>query len=197
MYIDTQSFSEHFQYDPFKAMVAPRPIGWISTRSVQGQANLAPYSFFNAICGQPPMLMFVSHGLKDSLVNARDTGQFTYNLVSESLMQAMSKTSAATDADEFALAGLASQPGVQVDCPWVSDAPAALECVVTQVFRIPDKDQQMTDCWMVMGQVVGAHIQPEFITESGRFDTAKAQLVARCGYKDYWVDGRLVELARG
>ncbi|MGB0966259.1 MAG: flavin reductase family protein [Litorivicinus sp.] len=197
MFIAQEDLKRHFHYDPFKALIAPRPIGWISTRSANGQDNLAPYSFSNAICGAPPMLMFVSSGEKDSLVNARETRQFTYNLVSQSLMQQMSKTSAAVEVDEFDLAGLQRAAGHTVNCPYVAQAPAALECQVTQILQLTDKEQSLTDCWMVMGQVTGLHVQPALITPDRRFDTAQAELVARCGYKDYWIDGRLVELERG
>lgn len=197
MFVKTDQIRQHFRYDPFKAMIAPRPIGWISTVSASGQHNLAPYSFSNAVCGLPPMLMFVSHGEKDSLTNCQASGQFCFNLVSQAQMQQMSRSSAATDADEFQLAGVESEPCQLIHCQRVAKAPASMECQVTSIQRLQDMHQADTDCWMVIGQVVGMHVRPDLITSDGLFDTAGADLVARCGYKDYWVDGQLIELARG
>ena len=197
MYISSDEFKTHFSYDPFKAMVAPRPIGWISTRSSTGRDNLAPYSFFNAVCSVPPMLMFVSAGQKDSLTHCQQTGQFAFNLVSQPLIRAMSKTGVDGPDDEFERAGLEKAECEQIRCARVVASPVSMECVVTQILPIIDKDDQATACTMVMGQVIGLHVRPEFLTDDGRFDTAKADLVARCGYKDYAVNSELIELPRG
>lgn len=197
MFVAIDQIRQHFRYDPFKAMVAPRPIGWISTRSPDGRNNLAPYSFSNAVCSLPPMVMFVSHGEKDSLTNCRSTRQFCFNLVSQSQMRQMSRTSAVTQDDEFELAGVEAADCHVIDAQRVADAPASMECQVTSIQRLQDMHASDTDCWMVIGQVVGLHVRQDLLTADGLFDTAAADLVARCGYKDYWVDGQLVELERG
>ena len=197
MYIPIEQIKQHFHYDPFKAMVAPRPIGWMSSRGSDGRNNLAPYSFFNAVSNAPHMLMFVSAGLKDTVTNCRDRGEFCFNLVSHSMLHPMSRSSAMTDQDEFELAGLEALECQQIDCPRVAGAPASMECVVTQVMPLKDKDGTELDNWMVLGQVVAVHVEPDYITQDQRFDTEKAALVSRCGYKDYMAAGRFFELERG
>ena len=184
-------------YNPFKAIVAPRPIGWISTVDTQGRPNLAPYSFFNAISGTPEMLMFTSEGFKDSVRNAQETGEFVFNLVSEPLMQAMSQTSSALPpgGNEFDLANLTALPSRVVKAPRVALAPASLECKVTFMTELQDVDGKPIDRHMVVGQVVGVHIQDEYMVD-GRFDMVKAKTVARCGYFDYALTHELVQLHR-
>ena len=197
MYLPANDIKEHFRHDPFKAMVAPRPIGWISTRGADGRDNLAPYSFFNAISSRPPMLMFISSGRKDSLINCETQGEFAFNLVSQSMMSAMSRTGVDVLEDEFELAGVEKAECRAINCPRVALSPASMECVVTQILPIRDKDGADTACTMVMGQVIGLHVQPELVTGDGLFDTAGADLVARCGYRDYAVNSDLIELSRG
>jgi flavin reductase (DIM6/NTAB) family NADH-FMN oxidoreductase RutF len=184
-------------FNPFKAIIAPRPIGWVSTIDAQGRPNLAPYSFFNAISGAPEMLMFTSEGLKDSVRNAQATGEFVFNLVSEPLMQAMSDTAAALAPgdNEFEFAKLGASPSRLVKPPRVTDTPAALECKVTMVTELKDMHGQATDRHMVMGQVIGVHIADEFIVD-GRFDMLKAQTMARCGYQDYAPVRQLLQVLR-
>lgn len=184
-------------YNPFKAIVAPRPIGWVSTLDAQGRPNIAPYSFFNGVSGAPEMVMFSSEGLKDSVRNARETGEFVHNFVSASLMQAMNATSAALEPgdNEFEFAKLGSMPSQIVKPPRVADTPAALECKVTSVSELLDVDGKPTDRFMVIGQVVGVYIADEFLV-NGRFDIVKAQAMARCGYQDYAQVERLTRLLR-
>jgi flavin reductase (DIM6/NTAB) family NADH-FMN oxidoreductase RutF len=173
-------------HDPFKAIVAPRPIGWISTLDLEGRPNLAPYSFFNGVASNPPMVMFSSEGLKHSAANARATGEFVCNFASAALKDAVVKTSAplAAGEDEFAFAGLAAAPCRIVAPPRVAASPAALECKVVSVTELLDMDGRAHDRLVVIGQVVGVHIDEAFL-EDGRFDTAKAGALARCGYLDY------------
>lgn len=184
-------------HDPFKAIVAPRPIGWISTVDAQGRANLAPYSFFNAVHSRPPMVMFTSESMKHSAANAIATGEFVFNLCSHPLFDAMNISSGALAAgeDEFVAAGLATAPSRVVKAPRVAASPAALECRVVQSMRFSDVDGRAVDGWMIIGQVVGVHIDDDFLRE-GRFDTAAARPVARCGYRDYAAVTEMFEALR-
>jgi flavin reductase (DIM6/NTAB) family NADH-FMN oxidoreductase RutF len=170
--------------DPYKAIVAPRPIGWISTLSTGGVANLAPYSFFNAIEDTPPMVMFASGGMKDSATNAIATGEFCVNMVSRDLADAMNVTSGTypADIDEFALAGLAKGVSRVVKAPHVAAAPAVLECVVTTHFRPFDRQGRETTVLLVLGEVVGVHMRDDAMAD-GRF--ISTGLVARLGYAEY------------
>jgi flavin reductase (DIM6/NTAB) family NADH-FMN oxidoreductase RutF len=183
--------------DPFKAIVAPRPIGWISTRAPDGRVNLAPYSFFNAFNSLPPIVGFSSEGCKDSASFARDSGEFVANLASRDLMQAMNLTSAALPRgdSEFTHAGLAMAPCRLVKAPRVADAHAALECKVVEIVPLKNARGEAIDSYLVLGEVVAFHIDDALIRD-GRFDTAAAQPLARCGYQDYAVVESLVALAR-
>ncbi len=176
-------------HDPFKAIVAPRPIGWISTRSRAGQVNLAPYSFFNAFSSNPPIIGFSSESYKDSIRNAEETGEFVANLVTKQLAAAMNRTSAPVDpsVDEMQLAGLEAAPCRLVAAPRVADAPAALECKLLQVVRLRDLQGNEMDTYLVLGQVVGVHIDPRFLHD-GRFDLIAAQPIMRAGYRDDYVE---------
>ncbi len=170
-------------HDPFKALVGPRPIGWISTRSADGRLNLAPYSFFNAICDHPPMVMFSSAGWKDSVTNAKATGEFVWNMATRTLAEAMNTSSAAVppEVSEFELAGLTPAPAVRVAAPRVAESPAALECKVLQIVALHDLQGRPSEHWVVMGQVVGVHIDPAYLRD-GLFDTGAAQPILRAGY---------------
>ena len=183
--------------DPFKAIVAPRPIGWISTRAPDGRVNLAPYSFFNAFSSVPPIVGFSSEGCKDSASFARDSGEFVANLASRDLMGAMNLTSAALPRgdSEFVHAGLAMAPCRLVKAPRVAEAHAALECKVVGVTALKDSRGEAIDAYLVLGEVVAFHIDDALIRD-GRFDTAAAQPLARCGYQDYAVVESLIALAR-
>lgn len=173
-------------HDPFKAILAPRPIGWISTVDAGGRPNLAPYSFFNGVAGSPPMLMFSSEGWKHSVANAEATREFVCNFASFALKDAMNASSAlvAEGVNEFELAGLAMAPCRHVRAPRVAAAPAALECRVVSVTELADMTGAALNRWLVIGQVVSVHIDEACLTD-GLFDLAKAQPLARCGYQDY------------
>ena len=172
-------------HNPFKAIVAPRPIGWISTRGAMGD-NLAPYSFFNAVNDAPMQVMFAG-GLKDSISNLRDTGVFAVNVVAEAMVHQMNASSEAVarGVDEFALAGVEKAECVAIDCPRVAQAPATLECRVAHVLELAGEN------WMAVGDVVGVHIRDAYLRD-GRFDLALVRPVARLGYKDYAVIDRAV-----
>lgn len=173
-------------HDPFKAIVAPRPIGWISTLDAEGRPNLAPYSFFNGVCDRPPMVMFSSSGWKHSAANAGATGEFVCNFANHALRDAMNTSSAevAAGVDEFALAELETAPCRLVAPPRVAKAPATLECRTVSVTELMDLDGASTKRFVVIGQVVAVHIDDAFLKD-GLFDTAAAGALARCGYMDY------------
>jgi len=173
-------------HDPFKAVVGPRPIGWVSTTGPEGEVNLAPYSYFNAICDKPPMIAFSSAGVKDSLTFARSGGEFTWNLATYALREQMNTTSGTypRGESEFAAAGLETAPGVMVGTPRVAASPAALECRVVHTLDLTDADGADTDHHLVIGQVVGVHLDEAALTEDGRFDTAGVEPILRAGYLD-------------
>ncbi len=197
MFYDTESNAHGMAHDPFKAIVAPRPIGWIGSKGRDGSLNLSPYSFFNAVGDRPKMVMFSSSGRKDSLRNVEETGVFTASFVSRSLLDQMNASSAAVpyEEDEFALAGLTAAMGQLVDAPYVGQAAAALECRVTKVLTLQDMEGNATDSHVVFGQVVGIHVADAMIRD-GRFDLAFADPIMRLGYMDYAGIGPVFELKR-
>jgi len=171
------------QLDPFKAIVVPRPIGWISTLAPDGLANLAPYSFFNAFSDRPYYVAFGSGGRKDSLRNIEATGEFVVNLATYDLREAMNASSTHQRGDEFAVAGLEKAPCNLVRVPRVARSPAAFECKHFQTVALPDDDGSVAD-WLVIGRVVAIHIDDSFIKD-GRVDTAAMKPIARLGYAEY------------
>jgi flavin reductase (DIM6/NTAB) family NADH-FMN oxidoreductase RutF len=184
-------------HDPSKAIVAPRPIGWISTISRSGELNLAPYSFFNALSTRPFLVWFSSEGEKDSATFAAETGEFVANLVSRDLAEKMSRS--AVDAprgiSEFAYAGLTPAPSRLVAPPRVAEAPAALECKVTEILRPKALDGSDAGVFVVTGEVVGVHIDDAMLTD-GLFDAVKAGNVARLGYMDYSMVNETFQMRR-
>ena len=183
-------------HSPIKAMVAPRPIGWLSTLSPQGVANLAPYSFFNLVCDAPYMVMFATSGHKDSFNNVRATGEFVWNLVSEDLCEAMNASSGSVDpgVDEFELAGLEKAASRRVAPPRVARARAALECQLDQIVDLKSDDPTRRNS-LVIGTVRSVFIVDDAIVH-GRFDVASLRPLARLGYRDYAVIDETFELQR-
>lgn len=169
-------------HDPFNAIVGPRPIGWVATRSAEGVLNLAPYSFFNAFNYTPPIVGFSSTSEKDSLRNARATGEFVWNLVTRPLAEAMNASSAmvAPEVDEFQLAGLTPVASKCVNVPRVGESPVAFECRVTQIIQLQGADGQPASAWLTLGEVVAVHIARELLVD-GVYDTAAARPVLRAG----------------
>ncbi len=169
-------------HDPFNAIVAPRPIGWIATRTVAGVRNLAPYSFFNAFNYTPPIVGFASNGFKDSVANIEATGEFTWNLVTAAQAEAMNATSATVpaDVDEFELAGLSGAASQEVGVDRVAGAPVSFECRLTQLIRLQSKEKRDLDCWLTLGEVVGVHIDDALLVD-GVYQTAAATPVVRGG----------------
>jgi flavin reductase (DIM6/NTAB) family NADH-FMN oxidoreductase RutF len=178
-------------HNPFNAIVTPRPIGWISTRGSQGD-NLAPYSFFNAVAYVPPQVMFTSTGVKDSLRNIQETGVFAVNVVSFDMLHQMNTTSAPLPhgVDEFTKAGLERTECTTIPCPRVAQAPATLECRMTQIVPLKGRDN-----YLILGEVTGVHLRDDCVVE-GRFDVTRFAPLARLGYKDYSVVREVFELDR-
>jgi flavin reductase (DIM6/NTAB) family NADH-FMN oxidoreductase RutF len=184
-------------HDPFKALIAPRPIGWVSTLNGEGAVNLAPYSFFNAFSESPPIIGFSSSGLKDSASFAGETGEFVWNMPTYNLRDAMNKSAAPLPAgqSEFTFTGLEMAPSVTVKPPRVKASPAALECVVIEVKRLHDRHGNPVNNWLVFGQVTGVHIDEAYIKD-GIVDMAAMQPIARCGYAEYVVADRVFTMKR-
>jgi flavin reductase (DIM6/NTAB) family NADH-FMN oxidoreductase RutF len=178
-------------HNPFTAIVAPRPIGWISTRGPDGD-NLAPYSFFNAVAYRPPQVMFASTGLKDTLAAIRATGVFAVNIVAEAMLQAMSDTSAAfpRGTDEFAACGIARGQCRTIDAPFVAGAPAVLECRATREVVLDGRDNVVT-----FAEVTGIHIDDACLVD-GMLDLRRYRPAARLGYHDYAILRDIVTLRR-
>ncbi|MEM8822689.1 MAG: flavin reductase family protein [Pseudomonadota bacterium] len=185
-------------HNPFNAIVSPRPIGWISTRGALGD-NLAPYSFFNAVAYLPPQVMFAStaakadrDNTKDSVAQIRETGVFCVNIVAHEMRDVMNASSAALEAgtDEFTVSGAAKAECETIDCPRVADAPASLECKLTQIVQLPGEANHV-----VFGEVTGVHIRDDCVI-GGRFDVTRFQPLARMGYRDYTTVREVFELAR-
>ena len=169
-------------HDPFNAIVGPRPIGWVSTRSNDGVLNLAPYSFFTAFNYIPPIVGFSSTGPKDSLRNVQENGMFVWNLVTRPLAEAMNETCAPVgpEVNEFELAGLTTAPSRVVDVPRVAESPVSFECRSTQIIQLEGLDKQKVPTWLVLGEVVGVHIA-DHLLKDGIYDTAKAGHILRGG----------------
>ena len=186
MFYDAIENQHGLKHDPFKSLVVPRPIGWISSLSADGVLNLAPYSFFNAVSAKPNIVMFSSGGRKDSAANAETTGEFVCNMATWDLRDAMNESSATVDAsvDEFELAGLKTVPSKLVKPPRVAASPVALECTYLQTVELPPTNGEPN--LVVFGQVVGIHIDDDVIVD-GMVDVTRFKPVARLGYHDYAV----------
>ena len=169
-------------HNPLNVLVAPRPIGWISTLDAQGRANLAPYSFFNAFNYDPPNIGFSSIAWKDSVRNASETGEFVWNLVTRELGDRMNQTSAPLPhgQDEFAFAGLTPMPSQLVKAPRVGECRAAMECKVIDIVRFRNQAGENVDGWLVLGEVVAVYID-KLLLEDGVYQTAQAYPIMRAG----------------
>jgi flavin reductase (DIM6/NTAB) family NADH-FMN oxidoreductase RutF len=169
-------------HDPLNAIVAPRPIGWISTVSPNGIRNLAPYSFFNVLNYRPPLIGFSSMGWKDSVANAEATGEFVWNLATAALAGPMNASSATVppEVDEFDHAGLQALPSRLVRPDRVADSPVTFECRVTQIVRLQTKEQRALEQWLVIGEAVGIHIDRAML-QDGVYQTARARPILRGG----------------
>jgi flavin reductase (DIM6/NTAB) family NADH-FMN oxidoreductase RutF len=197
MFYDTAKNDHGLPRDPFKAIVAPRPIGWITSMNAKGEINLAPYSFFNAVSDDPPIVLFSSEGPKDSLVFVEETKEFVCNLATFDLRAAVVETSAQfpRGVNEMEQSGLVPAACRLVRPPRVAASPCALECKLLQIIDLKDLDGKSCNRHVVLGQVVGIHIDDRFIKD-GRLDTAAMEPIARCGYADYSVVDKVFAIAR-
>lgn len=186
-------------HNPFNAIVSPRPIGWISTRGADGSENLAPYSFFNAVAYVPPQVMFASTSskpdrgdTKDSVSNIRDTGVFCVNVVEYAMRDVMNVSSGPwpREVDEFEKAGVERVACETIACSRVANAPANLECKLTQIVRLEGAAN-----FAVFGEVAGIHLRDDCLVE-GMFDVTTFNPLARLGYRDYTKVSELFSLKR-
>ncbi len=190
------------RHNPFKALVAPRPIAWVSSVDVDGVPNLAPFSYFNACADMPPTIVFAPNNPrpngegKDTLRNIEQTNEFVVNLAGYDLRKAMNETSAHVDpsVDEFELAGLTPVPSVHVKVPRIKEAPVSLECRFLTRLRLPS-DHPKVENNLVIGQVVGTHIDNRIIRD-GMVDMTAYRPIARLGYMDYTSVETVFEMLR-
>lgn len=185
--MDYDAETRSLPHNPLKAIVAPRPIGWISAMDGQGRLNLAPYSFFNAIAGEPDMVMFSSSGRKDAMSFAEEGGEFVCNLATYALREAVSATSAPLErgVSEFGYAGLTPAASRKVRPPRVAESPAAIECKWLQTVPLVPLGGGEPESFMVIGQVVSIYVDDRFVRE-GRVDTGAMRPIMRGGYFDYF-----------
>lgn len=200
MYYETEKNDHGLPYNPIKACVVPRPIGWITSINADGLVNAAPYSFFNILSYSPPYVLFSAGGHaedqkeKDSVANVRATGEFVYNMATRDQREQMNNTGLIVDrtVDEMAETGLEPLPSKLVAPPRIKGAPVHLECRLHQIVELPGHDA-MSNHHAVFGVVVGVHIADDAITEDGIFDVARYKPLSRLGYKDYaWTDESVI-----
>jgi flavin reductase (DIM6/NTAB) family NADH-FMN oxidoreductase RutF len=186
-----------FPHDPFKALVTPRPIGWISTLSAKGELNLAPYSYFNAFSSNPPIVGFSSEGEKDSSTFAMETGEFVWSMATWDLRDQMNASAASLPRghSEFTHAKLDTAPSRVVRPPRVAASPAAFECRVTEVVKLKDVDGSDSGRRLVLGRVIGIHVDQRFVRQ-GRIDSAAMRPIARGGYDEYSVVDQVFSMPR-
>jgi flavin reductase (DIM6/NTAB) family NADH-FMN oxidoreductase RutF len=197
MFYEPDKRDPRLTYDPFKAIVAPRPIGWVTSINAKGEVNLAPYSYFNGVSSKPNVVMFSSEGLKDSASFIAETKEFVCNLATWDLRDAMNATSAPLPrgVNEMSRAGLEPAASRLVKPPRVAASPCALECKLIKIVPIESIDGRAIDCHVVFGQVIGVHIDDRFVV-NGRLDTAAMKPIARCGYDEYAVVESVFAMAR-
>ena len=188
MFYEVAKRDHGLPHDPFKALVAPRPIGWITAMSARGELNLSPYSFFNAVSDLPPMVAVSSLGRKDALTFIEETGEFVCSLATWDLRDAMNETSAplARGHNEMVHAGLTPAPSRFVKPPRVAEAPAAIECRHMQTVPLMPLSGGEPRYFLVIGEVVGVYIDDRFIID-GLVDTGAMRPITRAGYRDYFV----------
>ncbi|HEY2153804.1 MAG TPA: flavin reductase family protein [Vicinamibacterales bacterium] len=192
MYYETDKNDHGLRYNPLKACVVPRPIGWITTMDAAGTVNLAPFSFFNMLSYDPPFVLF-SAGLhesdgdrKDSVANVEATGEFVYNMTTWAQRDQMNETARIVDrgVDEMAAVGLEPLPSRLVRPPRVKGSPVHFECRLHQVIALPGRTPSSNHS-VVIGRVIAVHIEDDALTADGRVDILKLRPIARLGYKDY------------
>lgn len=197
MNYDPRKRNHGLPHDPFLALVVPRPIGWISTVSTDGTVNLAPYSFFNAVSGDPPTVMFASSTPKDTRRNVEATGEFVASLATFELREQMNLTSATlpSSVSESEYANLEMSPSLVVKPPRVKAAPTALECVYLKTVELSTIDGHPMKSAIIIGQVVNIYIDDAYILD-GKVDMSRSRPVSRLGYFDYGVLDTVFTLPR-
>jgi flavin reductase (DIM6/NTAB) family NADH-FMN oxidoreductase RutF len=197
MFYEPRRRDHGLKYDPLKALIAPRPIGWISTISAAGIPNLAPYSFFNILSENPAVVGFSSSGMKDSANNAQETGEFVCNIVTKADAAAMNQSSAIypPGVNEFEMAGLAMEASRLVRPPRVKGIVAALECKLTDIINMRGHDGQKGSYFLVLGEIIGVYVD-ERILKDGRIDSATMAQLARLGYAEYAAVEAILSIAR-
>ena len=194
---DPRSEPHNLEHNPTTSLVVPRPIGWITTISPEGVVNLAPYSFFNLICGSPPFVMFSSSSRKHSQNHAEASGEFVFNLATWELREEMNLTSAVypDDVSEPEAAGLEMVASRKVKPPRVAKAPIALECIYVQTIPVTRANGQKTKSSVVIGEVVNVHIDDDIIVNRN-IDMSRIKPIARLGYMDYSVVDNIFTMMR-
>ena len=197
MFYDPRTEPHGLAHTPINALVCPRPIGWITTLARDGTVNLAPYSFFNLISGYPPLVMFSAQENKHSQANAEATGEFVYNLATYDLREEMNASSAEfgvgeSEPDKLGLEMVASR---KVKPPRVKRSPVHFECKYLQTVALFGSDGKRNRSSMVIGEVVGIHIDERLI-ENGMVDITKARPIARLGYMDYCLVDEVFQMMR-
>ena len=187
MQLDPRDMAPTAVYKLLIGCVVPRPIAWVSTVDADGVNNLAPFSFFMGVCGDPPTIAFSSGPRegqkKDTAANAARAGEFVVNVVDDPLAEAMNLTSGEypPGVDEFALTGLTAVPGVRVRAPRVAEAPISLECRLSQIINVGRGPHQL-----VLGEIVYFHLRDElYNAETGRIDMHRLHPVARLAGEMY------------
>jgi flavin reductase (DIM6/NTAB) family NADH-FMN oxidoreductase RutF len=197
MFYDPRTEPHGLAHTPVNALVCPRPIGWVTTISKTGTVNLAPYSFFNLVSSYPPIVIFSSGPRKDSQTNTEDTGEFVYNMATWELREVMNASSAGFDSGESepGRLGLEMIPSLKVKPPRGKRSPVHFECKYLQTVGLNGSDGKRNRSSIVIGEVVGIHIDDALITD-GMVDITKARPIARLGYMDYCVVDEVFEILR-
>ncbi|HEV8395445.1 MAG TPA: flavin reductase family protein [Vicinamibacterales bacterium] len=192
MFYETAQNDHGLRYNPLKACVMPRPLGWITSMSAAGLVNLAPFSFFNILSYDPAFVMFSAGtherdgGPKDTVANVEATGEFVYNMATWAQREAMNQTASIVErgVDELRAAGLEACPSRLVRPPRVAGSPVHFECRLHDIVTLPGRTPAAKHS-LVIGQVVAVHIDDAALTPDGRVDVLKLRPIARLGYQEY------------
>lgn len=197
MFYDPRTEPHGLAHTPVNALVAPRPIGWITTIAADGTVNLAPYSFFNLVSGNPPIVIFSAQANKDSQAHAEATGEFVYNMATWDLREEMNASSAdfGRMESEPEKLGLEMLPSRHVKPPRVARSPVHFECKYLKTVELHGSDGKRNRSSIVIGEVVGIHIDDSLIAD-GKVDITKARPIARLGYMDYCVVDEVFPIMR-
>ncbi len=200
MHYDPRSDERPLPWDPFKSCTVPRPIGWLSTISTEGVANLAPYSQWQNLTFDPPLVMFAANGYadgrrKDTVINAEQTGWFVWNMATWDLRHAVNSSAQdfAEDIDEFDHADVTKAPCIDAPGPRVAESPCHFECRYLSTQRFPGKSE-VGNVDVVFGEVVRIHVKDDVVTDEGKIDIPKIKPIARMGYYDYAVIDSVFEM---